>query len=173
MSIYKALFRVHKDNLLVKKQNNKNNTLKTQKRDKLYIKSNFNTVSFGDCFEDCELCRVSDVFVEGVPEGGSSYWEGSVTPGLVLGPVRWREEVCVGGVKGTGRVVVVEQVGEMGGRLDERGGVFWIWSLWDWEPEEFLEDGCGHDWVWKVEREKKNWNFVKTLQKVDFASHKL
>ena len=39
MFIYKALFRVHKDNLLVKKQNNKNNTLKTQKETSYTLKA--------------------------------------------------------------------------------------------------------------------------------------
>ena len=45
------------------------------------MKSNFKKVSFGECFEGIKVCTVSDVFEEGVREGGN-YWEGSVTPDL-------------------------------------------------------------------------------------------
>ena len=41
-------------------------------------------MSFGECFEDIKVCTVTDVFGEGVPEGGGSYLEGSVAPGSVL-----------------------------------------------------------------------------------------
>ena len=77
-------------------------------RTKLYIKSDFTRVSFGECSGRVEFCTVSDVFGEDDPEAGGSNWEGSVAPGSGLGSVCWGEEVCVGGAEGTGRVVVVE-----------------------------------------------------------------
>ena len=39
--------------------------------------------------------------------------EGSVTPGLVLGPGWWRQEVGIKGVEPSGRSVTMEQVGEV------------------------------------------------------------
>ena len=45
-----ALFRVYKDTLQVKKQKCKNNN-KYKERDKLYLKSNFKKVSFGEVFK--------------------------------------------------------------------------------------------------------------------------
>ena len=41
-------------------------------------------VRFGECFEGAEFCTVSDVFGDGVPEGGGSNWEGCVATGSVL-----------------------------------------------------------------------------------------
>ena len=50
-------------------------------------------------------------------------------------------EVCVGGVEGTGRVVVVEQVGEVWGGLMSEEEYFKLDLLWDREPVEVLEEG--------------------------------
>ncbi len=60
---------------------------------------------------------LTDVFGERVPEGGGSYGEGSVAPGPVLGSVWWRQEVSIRGAEAAGRIVAVEQVGEVGGGL--------------------------------------------------------
>ena len=76
-------------------------------------------MSFGECFESIEFCTVSDVFGEGVPEGGSSNWEGSVTQVRCL--VLW------GGVRKFAseerRVRAVEQIGKVGGCLVVEGFV--------------------------------------------------
>lgn len=46
-----------------------------------------------------------NVFGERVPEGGSSYREGSVAPGPVLGSEWWRQEVGIRGAEAAGRSV--------------------------------------------------------------------
>ena len=63
------------------------------------------------------------MFGERVPEGGGSYREGSVTPGSVLGPGWWSQEVSVRGAEATGWVVAVEQVSEVGRGLVMEGFV--------------------------------------------------
>jgi len=45
-------------------------------------------VSFDFWFEHGEIGAVTDVFGEGVPEGGGSNGEGSVPPASELGPMR-------------------------------------------------------------------------------------
>ena len=85
------------------------------------------------------------MFREGVPEGGSSDGEGSVTPGPVLGS-DWRgQEVGVGGAEAAGRGVAVEHVGEITGGLVVEGFVgeeedFKMDALRDGEPVELLKD---------------------------------
>lgn len=84
------------------------------------------------------------MFGEGIPEGGGSNGEGSVSPGSVLG-FRDSEEVGIRGAEVTGRGVVVEQVSEVGGGLVVEGFVgekeeFELNTLRDGEPVEVLED---------------------------------
>ncbi len=80
-----------------------------------------------------------------VPDGGGSYGEGSVAPGQVLGPERWRQELGIRGTEGAGRSVAVKQVDEAGGGLVVEGFMseekdFKLDPLWDREPVEVLED---------------------------------
>ncbi|XP_030634913.1 kinesin-like protein KIF19 [Chanos chanos] len=57
----------------------------------------------------------------GVPEGGGSNGEDSITPGPVLGPAWYRQEFCIRGTEALGRSVEMEQVGEIGGGLVMEG----------------------------------------------------
>ncbi len=102
-------------------------------------------MSFDKWFEYGQICAILDVFGERVPEGVGSYGEVSVTPGPVLGPEWWRQEVGIRGAEAAGRSVVVEQVSEIGGGLDMEGFMreekdFELDLLWDREPVEVLED---------------------------------
>ena len=87
-----------------------------------------------------------DGFGERLPEGGSSYREGSVSPGLVLGHGRWSQEVCIRWAEAAGWIVAMEEVSEVGIGLVMEGFVseeedFKLNTLWNWEPVEVLEDG--------------------------------
>ena len=80
-----------------------------------------------------------DVFGEDVPEGGGVYGDGSVAQGAVLGPERVWEEVCIGWPEVAGRIVVVEQVCEVGRGLVMEGFMgeeeeLEVDSMWDREP---------------------------------------
>ena len=39
----------------------------------------------------------------------------------MLGSVKWSEEICFRGMKGVGRVMAVEQIGKVGGFIEEFG----------------------------------------------------
>ena len=83
------------------------------------------------------------MFGERVPESGGSYREGS--PGSVLGPGRWSQEVCIRSAEAAGWIVAMEQVSEVGRGLVMEGFVceeedFKLNTLWNWEPVEVLED---------------------------------
>ncbi|MDG2555459.1 hypothetical protein P7M41_26040, partial [Vibrio parahaemolyticus] len=87
------------------------------------IKSNLicqlEKVFFQKEFESIKGVNIANVMGERVPEGGGSYGAGSVTPGSVLGPEWWSQEVGIRGAEAGGGSVVVEQVSEVGGG--------WLW----------------------------------------------
>lgn len=96
------------------------------------------------------ICTVMDVFGEGVPEGGSHYGEGPVTPGLVLSSKWRRQEVGIRGAEAVVRSVTVEQVGEIAWGLVMEGFVG--------KKEDFQVDALRSGSQWSFWRTGVMWS---------------
>lgn len=66
-------------------------------------------------FDHGQFSAVLDVFEEGIPEGGGSYKESSVIPGLRLSPEWYLQKFGIRGLEAVRGCVVIEQAGEIGG----------------------------------------------------------
>ncbi|XP_032376599.1 neuron navigator 1 isoform X2 [Etheostoma spectabile] len=75
--------------------------------------------------QEQKIGAVADVCGERVPEGGGSYGEGSVTPGLALGPEGWRQKVGIRGAEAadTELVELRETIEALKARNDEAQAV--------------------------------------------------